>query len=110
MIVADTIGDSKRKYDHLSLLLDPAAIGDIFSDAIDWLLEQDDNTKATGTESAVEKDLAVTPLAEEQRVSDTSNEGVSEEFNLDLPFGYSALDDDVFVDEDEKPAELSLVG
>ena len=110
MIVADTIGDSKRKYDHLSLLLDPAAIDDIFSDAIDWLLEQDDNSKATDTESAVEKDLAIKSLAEEQRVSGTSNEGVSEEFNLDLPFGYSALDDDVFVDEDEKPAELSLVG
>ena len=41
MIVLDTINGSKRKYDHLSMLMDSAAIDDVFAEAIDWLAIQD---------------------------------------------------------------------
>ena len=112
MIVADTIGDSKRKYDHLSLLLDPAAVNDIFSEASNWLAEQ-------AKEDAVQVDTAV--LADEALEDDVLENNVLEkelaaqtrakveESNFDLPFDYCP-EEESFLAEDEKPAELSLVG
>lgn len=119
MIVADTIGDSKRKYDHLSLLLDPAAVNDIFSDANNWLLEQAGDNAVLMDEPAVtdvvnEQAFAAESLSESGQTPETYNtpepyKYSPEDSNLDLPFAHPA-DDELFLSEDEKPAELSLVG
>lgn len=41
LIVLDEISNSTQQYDHLSMLLDPAAVDDVFSYAGRWLKEQD---------------------------------------------------------------------
>ena len=133
MIVADTIAGTKRKYDHLSLLLDPAAVDDIFSDANNWLLEQAGDSSVAMNEPAVadavlEQAFSAKPLADNEPSADyepsaeqepsANQEPLAEyeqaaeackEANLDLPFTYPA-DDEILSSEDEKPAELSLAG
>ena len=107
IIVANAITNSKRQYDHLSLLLDPAAVNDIFKDATDWLLEQfvASSIKTLMTEIDDESslvDLDVNAVVEsEQAVKDN---------NFDLPFEYSSLDEDPSTDKHEHSLALSLAG
>ena len=104
MIVANTIANSKRKYDHLSLLLDPAAVNDIFKDATDWLHEQSfvDNinillTDAVAKNASFENDIALSELAIKKN-------------NYDLPFEYLSEDDELPTNKNDLAMALSLAG
>lgn len=104
IIVANAIANSKRKYDHLSLLLDPAAVNDIFKDATDWLLEQfvASSIKTLMTEAADNESSPVDAVIEsEQAVKDN---------NFDLPFEYSSLDDESSPHARDHTLALSLAG
>ena len=102
MIVTNTIANSKRKYDHLSLLLDPAAVKDIFKDATDWLHEQSiaDNINILLTEAVVENPNFDDGVA--------VSEPTIENDNYDLPFEYSASVDDSSDHNNKHAMTLSL--
>jgi len=102
MIVANTIGDTQRKYDHLSLLLDPAAVNDVFKDATDWLHEQAVVNNVFIAESVFE-DSSIVAASSEQ-------ETPAEKDNFDLPFEYSSLDDELSSKENDHSMALSLAG
>ena len=102
MIVANTISNSKRKYDHLSLLLDPAAVNDIFKDATDWLHEQSiaDNINILLTETAAKSASFDDGMAVSERAVESDN--------YDLPFEYSSSVDDSSAHNNEHAMALSL--
>jgi alpha-beta hydrolase superfamily lysophospholipase len=100
LIVANTIDNTKRKYDHLSLLLDPAAVKDVFKDATDWLLEQ----------TAVNRE-AIADVDEPYFVDTFSeSEQAVEKENFDLPFEYSSVDDELSSNNNDHSMALSLAG
>lgn len=96
MLVAGQIGESKREYDHLSLLLDPAAVDDVFTVATDWLVEQQSLSSPAVVESAVVESTIV------------------QKSDFDLSFYEDSVSDDANlfseseVEQDETSVELSL--
>ena len=81
---------------HLSLLLDPAAVDDVFTVATDWLVEQQSLSSPSVVESAV-----VAPA-------------MVQESDFDLSFYEDSVSDDASlfsepeVEQDETSVELSL--
>jgi len=102
MIVANTIGNTKRKYDHLSLLLDPAAVNDVFKDATDWLHEQ----------AVVNNVFMAETVFDDSSFVDASSEPEQsvEKDNFDLPFEYSSVDDELPSNKNDHSMAFSLAG
>ena len=106
MIVANTIGTTQRKYDHLSLLLDPAAVNDVFHDASDWLLEQTVANNVLMAESVFDESHSVYANVSAK----AEQESATEVDNFDLPFEYSSVDDELPSNKNDHSMALSLAG
>lgn len=100
MIVLDTINGSKRKYDHLSMLMDNAAIDDVFSEVIDWLAIQDyqQQIDLLTDRASLRKGSEISEDSPYQRRNNTSIERHSayasvEEASLEFSFNESDADE-----------------